>query len=816
MALEAKGPTIAEPADNDLLIRRVLKLGGLTILDLRNLILAIIVTVLAGVALDQTRTQFPTAFWGVMFVVSLCLANVAWHSITLVREKRHDAILRRLAIRSIPPPKAKYFEVGAYTRSAADVARYHRPDGAGHDILSWVRTASDPVLYLSGPSGAGKSSLLNAALIPKLQAGDEPAKTLPFLVIAIPEHGDLTTPLREELLRPEAVWRQPTKERDDEPMESLLAAACQHLTRTGRRLLLLCDQFEVVMVRHQAENAETTRFAALLKAIASGRPNGFPGLVVLLSFRSDYDELLQTIAPTPWVDNHSGQRIGSFSRPVARAFLTDPRSGLQLADERLNSVLDEAEAVTGANGLFRPIVLNMLGKLLERHADRLPELVPCGGLLAHDIRMAVEAIEVRNYARPILRTLLHDGLRVTRTVSEIAALTGTSPVLVSGCLQKLQEWPLVRCATEDKAPLQSQWEIAHDFVARILVPILETPRPTLVERLRHVVTPILLLIVLACGGILWLEADNLRVSALNKYGLHVVFSSDAMDVIVARPQKITPETFPKIVKILQAFKQPLTLNLERAQLLTSIDGIDQLTQLTALKLDSRTLNSLNSLKGLPRLTSLSLFPAMQRPADKAALKAAAPDYRVLEDLTTLQSVRLPKMDAADLKHLSKLVHLKSLLCASPNDTSLDFLKPLTELQAIDFSDCSSIYDIKALHSLGKLTTLHLGRLSIQKLDLGSHGMLKELEVANSTVLKELNVSGSANLSRLTITNCKQLSSIVGLHAHKMDFVSIRGTHMFDGALLYRISQSAAKLDLDSREKTALREENARRVKAGVK
>jgi hypothetical protein len=81
-ALETKAPEIKEPAPEDTTLRTGLKLGGLTVLDLRNLVGAVIVLVLACAGLEFARRQYPAAFWAAIVLAALCLVNVLWHTIT--------------------------------------------------------------------------------------------------------------------------------------------------------------------------------------------------------------------------------------------------------------------------------------------------------------------------------------------------------------------------------------------------------------------------------------------------------------------------------------------------------------------------------------------------------------------------------------------------------------------------------------------------------------------------------------------------------------------------------------------------------------
>src|SRR5262249_1417744 len=134
----------------------------------------------------------------------------------------------------------------------------------------------------------------------------------------------------------------------------------------------------------------------------------------------------------------------------------------------------------------------MLGKLLQRLAGKDPDEVPRGALLADDIRRAVDDPYVSYYSRPILKNLIHNGIRVPRTVAETCMATGFEPHIVEGCYRVFLDWPLVRSLEHSEEIKHSRWEIAHDFIARLLVPILETPRGSFVQRIRHFAAPVLL------------------------------------------------------------------------------------------------------------------------------------------------------------------------------------------------------------------------------------------------------------------------------------------------------------------------------------
>jgi hypothetical protein len=761
-ALEASSPVIQEPAPDDSALRSGLKLGGLTVLDLRNLLLSIGVLVLSVVALEWTWRAYPTAFWAAVILSALCLANVLWNTITLIRRRRREAALREWAVQPLPSFEADYFRVGPYTGSAADCKRYRRPDGADADILEWVRKANEPILYLSGLSGAGKSSLLNASLLPALAAGDAQTGIVPCHIISIPEQDDPIACLREALLTPGAIWKNPTEDRQQAPIAEVLADACAQLARNSRRLLILCDQFEVVLIRHDRGAAETQPFAGLLQAIAAGRRKVFPGLTVLLTFRSDYDDLLKTLHLPRWVEGKNGRRVAPFSRLVARAFLADPRSGIQLAEGRLNEALDEAEAVTSTPGLIRPIALNMLGKLLERHAGHDPVKIPRGALLAHDIRRTVEAAEVRAHARPVLRSLLSDGLRIRRSVAESAAATGLAPEIIFGCLKRLLDWPLVRCVEESDDPARSRWEIAHDFIARLLTPILETPLRTLAEHIRPFVTPSLLVLTLGTTAALWLGQEIGRENAIvaelsTKFGIHAAVGQDKVVARVGLKEKVTSAALPRIAELLKALNRPIELNLSFCEALQNVDGLQGLTSLQSVVLSfCDALQNVDGLQGLTSLKSLYLSSC-------GALK----NVDGLQGLTSLQSLYLSGCDAlknVDVLHgLTSLQSLNLSMCGALQN--VDGLQGLTSLQSLNLSMCGALQNVDGLQGLTSLQSLDLSFCDdLQNVD-GLQGLtsLQSLDLSYCDALQNVDgLQGLTSLQSLNLSSCDALQNVDGL------------------------------------------------------
>jgi hypothetical protein len=705
--------------------------------DSKEFLAPVIAFTLVVAALFWVKEQYPTALWAAFIIATFWLAIVGWNLILLINRRRREVALRDSAVRPGRNFEADYFRVGPYSGSQADQDRYSRPDKADTEIIAWVRAAGDPILYLSGLSGAGKSSLLNAALLPALAAGDPKVGIPSWQVLSIPEHGDCIAQLREAILTPGTIWKNPPDSRQEESIAELLRAACEYLEKKGRRLLLLCDQFEVVLIRHQSKDAAVIAFAQLLHDIAAGRRKVFPGLTILLTFRSDYDDLLKTLALPRWVEGKNGRRVAPFSRLVARNFLTDPRSGLEIAEGRLNQILDEAEAVTNTPGLIRPIVLNMLGKLLERHVGRDPARVPRGALLSHDVRRTVEADEVRAYARPVLLTLLREGLRVRQTVAETAKATGLAPQLVEGCHKKLLEWPLVRCVGESEDAAQARWEIAHDFVARLLAPILETPRRTSTERLRLLATPVLLFLTVVAMAGLWLGRENAtRAELQNQHYIYTEVQRDKVLAKIVQNQKLGAPNLARITALLLRFHRPVELDLHSWPVLTNVDGLKGLTSLRSLNLGY--CRALTSVKGIEQLTSLHYLDL--------AMCSSLPNLSDLHGLTSLRELRLASCDGlTDVNGLGKLSALEILIFRdNGNLRDINGLAGLNSLKQLELFGCKLVTDISVLIKLRSLQTLDLSFCE---------------NLRNADVLKEMNSLREVSLRKTSVRDAQLIAKL---------------------------------------------------------
>ncbi|MFT4559481.1 MAG: hypothetical protein ACI92S_004871, partial [Planctomycetaceae bacterium] len=193
-----------------------------------------------------------------------------------------------------------------------------------------------------------------------------------------------------------------------------------------------------------------------------------------------------------------GKRPDPLRATDVRRFLTHSDSGINPQPDVLNAVIEEAQVVDGPRGLVRPIVMNMLGRVLQSRAGETPREFEPGTLLSRYLRESIESSDKSDHLPAILGELVQKdaGTKRPRTVGEVSTQADRDPYLVNGCLRELNDLGLVRPLTHDADVQARTWEVAHDFLARLLVPILETPHRTLWQKTRPTLAPLALVFVL--------------------------------------------------------------------------------------------------------------------------------------------------------------------------------------------------------------------------------------------------------------------------------------------------------------------------------
>ncbi len=298
--------------------------------------------------------------------------------------------------------------------------------------------------------------------------------------------------LRRALLEPGVVWKRPPKEARQIQIVELIERVCSQL-KPGR-LLLIFDQFEELLVVLDRKPEQFQDVEAVLKLLVQGTVSNVVGLVVL---RSDYMEMLHDLQDRlgfpPTRRNDNWKSIGPFNEDAARKFLVG--SKLSIGPKLMDEVIRQIAEIEEADGLIRPITLNLVGLILARTAIDGKPVVPryreAGGLIYSYLRQCLRRSNVRDHAPGILRRLISpSGSKQPRFVAELAEKTKFQTNTILGCLLHLSDDGLVR-QIDEKTNL---WEISHEFVARLLVSVLGAWRVGRFHVLRPWATPIALAI----------------------------------------------------------------------------------------------------------------------------------------------------------------------------------------------------------------------------------------------------------------------------------------------------------------------------------
>ena len=484
---QALGPSDDHKADwQQSFPGRVLGMATAMLRGVIGYLLAVLAMVGVGTLLFRERVG---TFWdehgvlGPLLLVAAPLVLVLLPAgIAAVRHRRAER-LRALAFdadRHVPG----YFRLEPY--DAQDAQSFSRADRAHERITDWLDDGQPPHFrYLTGASGVGKTSLLHAAVLPGLRDRG-------WAVVAIRAYSHGERDLKEALCAIAGIWERPPR---IEAPRRLLEEVAKRLSGEGRKLLVVVDQFEELFIldaeaEHgtgdDAKSAEraTARagFVALLRNLDQ-KP--IPSVLVLVAMRKDYEDKVVEHFGLPWLRQHENRRsIEPFDIATAMVFLRG--SGLPFADDLLRRLLDGAARIEERRGLFRPVVLNLLGLVRSRHPGRLPARPEA--LIAHHLREALERPAVRDLAPRLLRQLITEGgtARAVETTT-LAAACGRPEAEIRGALRVLREDGLVR-------PIDGTgrvWQVAHDFIANQLSLLLGRLRPPWWRRAAPYATPTL-------------------------------------------------------------------------------------------------------------------------------------------------------------------------------------------------------------------------------------------------------------------------------------------------------------------------------------
>jgi hypothetical protein len=611
--------------------------GQATFFVLMMLIYVAAIVLLQKYAFDDLKALYTSidvyAFWSILlmpfiFILLFSLLPTTWQAL---RERRLEALI----IGGDLQFKPGYFRL--YPYGAADRDTFRRLDDAESAVAGWLNSAKASVLYFSGASGVGKSSLLAANVLPQLRDDG-------WRVIETRLFGDPTEHLREAILS--ADNRHTKVSTAKLPLRNLFERIMDARRKgRGAHMLLVIDQFEEFLIlRSEQEHRSFAEFVSDL----TKRP--IEGLKILLVFRSDYRPLVFKLElPTP-IMGLNWQELAPYDRGQATTFLQS--GGRQLSSEAIDKLFRGLDRIEDAPGMYRPITLNMIGMVLERMGRQF-EGDP-GRLIQSYLTTCIMTGDSRDFAKPLLTQLITDvGTKDPRSEKDLTKLTGFEVWQVRATLADLARLGLVR-GLEGTTLV---WEVAHDFLARIIGQLIGRLRPSTWQRARPLIAPLMLIGWLALAVFAlpyWttmrqrIAEEELRglgasLSGSESHGITVAFSGELMNEILV---KAAPHiaTLRATGVALYHFR-----NTDRSNL-TSLDPLKNVKSLRALSVvDFPNITGLEPVRDLPNLQVISV--------SMVNIKSLEP-VSGLHDLTKLTLDTDPYITSLEpLKDLSKLTTL---------------------------------------------------------------------------------------------------------------------------------------------------------------
>ena len=642
--------------------------------------------------LKSFHADFGGWFWLILaapaiFILLFSMLPTWW------RKRREDRLMETVDDAQFTARTFRTYPYGVEDRAA-----FKRLDGADQTALNWLKSTELPLLYFSGASGVGKSSLLAACVLPQLRDAG-------WLVIETRLFGDPIERLRKAI---SAEIRLAKKTDAELPLYDLFKKLAEARNRKGEPpLLLVVDQFEEFLILHKDE--ERVSFGAFLNDLVT-RP--ISGLRILLVFRSDYRALVFKLDLPPLSADENWHELAPYDRKEAVTFLRNGGRTLSLdVSDRLFRGLDRIE---DAPGMYRLITLNMVGLVLERMGRTL-EGDP-RRLIQSYLQTCLTKGDARDFAKPLLAHMITDaGTKEPRSEDDLARITGFASWQVKSTLAELARQGLVRRLEATIAA----WEIAHDFLARIIGQMIGRLKPSFFARAQPLIAPIALLGWIGLAALVLPGWQYKHDFAEWKLPTALYNQSSQLTSLRVSNGRITNLKWlrcdfkqlslliPKVEDFEEMQQCKNLVSLEFSGV-TSLDALKGLKGLSTLSLNSSynsVITSLDALKGLKGLSTLSLNPSYD------SVITSLDALKDLKGLTTL-SLDLSRSGVTSLDALKDLQGLTILsldLSSDSSVTSLDALKDLKGLTtlSLNLTGNSGVTSLDALKDLKGLTTLSL-------------------------------------------------------------------------------------------------------------
>jgi hypothetical protein len=705
-------------------------------------------------------TESPYVFYGICFVpiAAVFLLHTLPSLAKSIRKRRLNAAIVRGQL------KKGYCRLSPLGEDSQDT--FDRPDGAHDKVFGWIRKTKEPILFLSGMSGCGKSSLLDASVLPRLRK-HSPA----YITLSVRSFEDPLQALREELTNQGLIKDDTSAEESD--MKALLETACRDLQ--DRRLLVVFDQFEELLIIHGEQGRPTQRAIELLKQIKS-RP--IEHLTLLIVFRTEYQGLLIDAGLGPLNSERNWNVVDPFTTSGATSFLEN--SGLKLKNEQITAILTEASLYERTKGFVRPITLNMIGLALDRIAVPRQAVAihgfDAGGILLNFTTESLERADPNGFAKTVMKFMLSaDGTKIPQTIDQLHEKTRLRHGTIESLMLNCRTDGLVRILDEPRR----LWEISHDFVANLIAKAVGRDDRTFFQKTRPWLMAFLLTGWVAFAAMLFWSPKLFQMSfkTILEY-----MDADYAEVYDPNNRQLdlrglgVKDSDIALLAQTEEFKTLASLLMTGISISITDDGLEhlkgfkQLNTLGLSRCDQITDAGLEHLKDLNHLSILDLSDCK---------KITGAGLRHLKGLKILDLSDCEKITDKGLKHLKDLNHLSILdlsSCDKITDEGLEHLKDSNQLKALDLSDCEKITDeglehlkdsnqLKALDlsDCEKITDAGLEHLKdlnqLKALDLSSCDKITDEGLEHLKDLNQLNTLDLSDCEKITDAGLEHLKDL---------------------------------------------------------